>query len=262
MGTEPLLDRLQADDVVVFVGAHPDDETLVGPLLAYCADHCRELVVVSLTRGQSGWNLAGEDLTRTLAEVRQAEFASAVGRLGGEPVTWEYVNGTSTAHPQGLAVRDVEETAVARWRSPGGRDVSADAVYDKWIRQGGDPSGRLADLLGRRGATIVIALDPKTGVTNHPEHVAATRAAAAGVQACNERGGAPIALYYVVRPPDAPPAAERIATADLTIRGSRDYGAIAHESHAFYASQYRPERFADPAHRRTEQWVVRAEEMD
>ena len=45
---------LQREDVVVFVGAHPDDETLAGPLLAYCADHCRELVVASLTKGESG----------------------------------------------------------------------------------------------------------------------------------------------------------------------------------------------------------------
>ncbi len=262
MGSDRFIERLRAEDVVVFVGAHPDDETLVGPLLAYCADHAAALVVASLTRGQSGWNLGLEDLTRTLAEVREAEFASAVAALGGAPVTYDYINGTSTAHPEGLAVSDLEETAVARWRSPGGRFPSAEAAYEAWTAADGDPAAKLVELFGRHKATIVIALDPVTGVTDHPEHVAATRAAIAAVKALNDRDGAGIALYYVVRPPDAPDAAERIATADLDARGGKDYAAVAQISHAFYRSQYRPERLADPARRRTEQWLSRATDIE
>ncbi|MFW6154721.1 MAG: hypothetical protein ACOC95_05845 [Planctomycetota bacterium] len=76
MGAERFLERVAAEDGVVFVGAHPDDETLVGPLLAWCADHCRDLVVASLTRGQSGWNLGPADLMRTLAQDSHACYVS------------------------------------------------------------------------------------------------------------------------------------------------------------------------------------------
>ena len=262
MSLKGFVERLGADDVVVFVGAHPDDETLAGPLLAYCADHGRALVVASLTRGQSGWNLGDEDLTRTLADVREAEFASAVATLGGAAVTYDYINGTSTAHPEGLAVSDVEATAVERWRGPGGRHPSAEAAYEAWIDQDGDPTGRLVELFGRRSATIVIALDPQTGVTDHPEHVAATRAVIAAVRTCNQRNNAGIALYYVIRPPEAPGSAERIATDDLNARGGKDYGAVAQASHAVYVSQFRPERLADPARRLTNQWLIRATDIE
>ncbi len=40
--------------------------------------------------------------------------------LGGNAITFDYVNGTSKAHPQGLAVLDLEPTAHRRWKAPGG----------------------------------------------------------------------------------------------------------------------------------------------
>lgn len=144
MGGSSFVEQLRNTDVVVFVGAHPDDETLLGPLLAYCADRCRQLVVVSLTKGESGWNLGREDLTQTLAQVREKEFDAAVRALGGTAVTFDYVNGTSSAHPEGVAVLEMEEPAHRRWRAPGGRSVTPDAAYRRWTEEGGDPAARLA----------------------------------------------------------------------------------------------------------------------
>jgi len=263
MGRDPFVERVGQDDVVVFVGAHPDDETLVGPLMAYCADRCRQLVVVSLTKGESGWNLAKEDLTQTLAQVRQKEFASAVATLGGTPVTFDYVNGISKAHPEGLAVLDVEETAVRRWRSAGGREPSADAAYERWIKEDGDPAVKLAELFEEKGATLVIALEPERGVTNHQEHVAATRAVIAAVKARNGQPGRKLSLYYVVRSSEAPESAEHIATSDLSAAGGKDYGRIAHESKAFYVSQFRFDKSAAEAGKgRAEQCLLWAGEIE
>jgi LmbE family N-acetylglucosaminyl deacetylase len=248
---------LRQEDVVVFVGAHPDDETLVAPLLAYCADHCRELVVVSLTKGESGWNLATEDLTQTLGQVRAREFDLAVRKLGGTPVTLDYVNGTSRAHPQGLAVLDPEETAHGRWEAPGGRHQTADAAYEEWNEQGGDPAVRLAGLFREKRATIAIALEPGKGVTNHVEHVAATRAVIAAVKACCGQGAPGIRLYYVVPSSDAPEGAERIATSDLSAAGGRDYARIAQASRAFYVSQFRFDPSGEQGgERRTQQCLL------
>ena len=235
-----MINRLQRNDVVVFVGAHPDDETTIGPLLACAADRCREVVVVSLTRGESGWNLAAEDLTQTLAEVRQKEFTTSVGMLHCTPVTFGYINGVSKAHPKGLAMRDLEETAVRRWHTSGSSQQTADGVYARWTAEAGDPADRVLDLLRQKRATVVIALDPDKGYTNHKEHLAATRAALGAVRTCNETSAPPIAFYYAYNPSDDVEGAERIATADLIEAGGKDYGAIAREAWACYESQFGP----------------------
>ncbi len=258
MRRDSFVERLQEKDVVVFVGAHPDDETLVGPLLAYCADRCRELVVVSLTKGESGWNLAKEDLTQTLAQVRSKEFDSAVRTLGGMAVTFDYVNGTSRAHPQGLAVLDLKETAHRRWKSPSGRSQTAEAAYERWTEEDGDPAVKLAELFQEKNATFVIALDPEKGVTNHEEHITATRPVIAAVKDCNRQRGCRLSLYYVVRPSEAPEGAEHIATSDLNAAGGKDYGQIAQESKAFYVSQF----LFDRPEERAEQCLLQATDVE
>lgn len=263
MKRDSFVGSLQEEDVVVFVGAHPDDETLVGPLLAYCADHCRELLVVSLTKGESGWNLAMEDLTQTLAQVRAKEFDWAVRTLGGTPVTFDYVNGTSRAHPQGLAVLDLKDTAHRRWRAPGGRYQTADAAYEGWTEEGGDPAAKLSELFREREASIVIALEPEKGVTNHEEHVAATRAVIAAVRDCSRQPGRTVCLYYVVPRSEAPQGAEHIATSDLSAAGDKDYGRIAQKAKAFYVSQYDFDTAGEPGGElQTEQCLLPATDAE
>jgi len=263
MKRDSFIGGLRQEDVLVFVGAHPDDETLAGPLLAYCADRCRELVVVSLTKGESGWNLGKEDLTQTLAQVRAKEFESAVRTLGGTAVTFDYVNGRSRAHPQGLAVLELKDAGHRRWTAPGGRDTTAEAIYERWTEEDGDPAVKLADFLRERKASLVIALEPEKGVTNHLEHVAATRAVIAAVGQCNRQGGPKLCLHYVVGASDAPEAAERIATSDLSAAGGRDYGRIAQKAKAFYVSQFLFDPAGEPGgERRTEQCLLRATDVE
>ena len=169
MATCSILDRLHEDSVVVFVGAHPDDETLVGPFLAFCADRCREVVVVSLTPGEAGWNLHKEDLTQTLAEVRRKEYADAAKVLGCTPVVFDYVNGASRAHPQGWAVLELKPAAVQRWRTQGDKEQTADSAYARWTAERGAPAERLRQLFQDKRATVVIALEPEKGFTLSPE---------------------------------------------------------------------------------------------
>ena len=139
------LESLRPDDVVLFAGTHADDETLSGPLLAYCADHCREVVVSCMTRGESGHNLTREDLTHTLSQVREMEFRASVGAFGGLPIMLDYVNATSRAHPGGLAILDPDPQARERWGTAVVQTL--DGVLARWTSQTGSPVEALLTIL-------------------------------------------------------------------------------------------------------------------
>ncbi len=236
--TDSILDRFQPDAVVMFVGVHPDDETLISPLLAFAADRCREVIVFSLTRGESGWNLHKENLTRTLAQVREAELQAAAKILGATPIAFDYINGTTQAHPDGLAVLDLEQQAATRRQAPGGHDASPEASRQRWTRQTGDPLPRLVQLLQQKRPTVIFALDPEKGVTGHTEHIALAPIALDAFRQYNRTARPKAVFYYVYDTADTGAGAERILTENLNKIGGRDYVRIAYESQTCYETQY------------------------
>jgi LmbE family N-acetylglucosaminyl deacetylase len=235
----PFLDRLDGNAVIVFVGAHPDDETLVGPLLAYAADRGKEVIVVCLTPGESGWNLDKEDLTRTLAQVRQAEFQAAMSALGATAVMWDYVNGLSKAHPRGLAVLELEQPALARWKTDGTRNETPPDILARWTGTNGDPARRLADYFRQKQPAAVITFDPETGFTRHREHMAVSLAVLDAVAEYNRSAAPKAALYYTLPAVIGAEGVQSILVDDLTKAGPRDYDRVAQESFGCYRSQYR-----------------------
>ena len=238
MSSAGFIDGLTQDDVLVFAGTHPDDETVIGPLLAYCADRCREVVVISLTRGESGHNLTKEDLTQTLAEVRVKEFNDSVRKLGCTPVMLDYVNGLSRAHPDGLAVLDLHKSAARRWRAAGGQDPKA--ARARWTEQTGDPVETLRAFLREKQPAVVITFDLEKGFSGHPEHVAMARVTLDAVRAHNRNVEPKATLYCAYDPEGAVQGGERILTSDLSRAGGRDYLALAGQCRALYESQFGP----------------------
>ena len=238
MSKDSILDRFNKDAVIMFIGAHPDDETTISPLLAYAADTCREVFVVSLTRGESGWNLHTEDLTRTLAQVRTAELHAAAKIIGCTPVLFDYINGCSQAHPQGLAVLDLEDQARARRTAEGGVDASPEAVLERWTRQNGDPTVPLVRFFQEKRPDLVITLEPEKGFTGHREHIAMTRVLIKALEEYNRTAQHKTALYYAHNSSDNVPNAQRIMTESLNAAGGKDYRTIAVDSRACYESQY------------------------
>lgn len=229
------LDLVTPGSVVAFIGAHPDDETVVGSLLAFCADRAKDVWVVSLTRGAAGWNLDKEDRSRTLNDIRTDEFAEALAILNAKPVMFDYVNGVSMAHPDGLAVAEPEAPAIERWNTKGDHAQTPEDVYARWTREGGDPALQIATLLGNKKPDVVVALEPETGFTHHPEHIATTRAALKAVRSLSRK----TALYYTY-PNDAEGVdGERIALRRLNELGGKDYARIAVRSWCCYKSQFR-----------------------
>lgn len=241
---DSILNYFTPDAVAIYVGAHPDDEHTIGPLLARAADVCCKVTVACFTRGESGWNLHREDLTQTLAQMREKEFMAAMKVLGCHGIMFDYINGTSTAHPQGLAVLEREDAAAKRWHAPGGRD-SLDDIRARWTRQAGDPVQRLVELFNRERPTVVMVFDPVKGYTNHDEHVAVSLATTEAVKKYNATADRPAALFYSYSPSNDLPEAERIFSSALTSLGNKDYRAIADQSQMCYESQYGTRGSAD-----------------
>src|SRR5687767_13331519 len=81
IGLGQLLKRLQTTKSVMHIGAHPDDED--SALLAYLArgENART-AYLSLTRGDGGQNLIGEELFESLGVIRTEELLQA-RRLDG-----------------------------------------------------------------------------------------------------------------------------------------------------------------------------------
>ena len=238
MSPTTFLDSLKPDDVILFAGTHPDDETVIGPLLAYCADRCREVVVVSLTRGESGHNLTREDLTQTLSHVREKEFTASVRTFGGTPVMLDYVNGTSRAHAGGLAVLDLRPEAHKRWRAAGRE--TPEETRARWTKQAGDPVEAMLALLRTNRPSAVLTLDLERGFTGHPEHIAMAHITREAVSAYNRDAEPKAALYCAYDPKGEDQEGERILTSDLNCLGQKDYLPIAAECRIIYESQFGP----------------------
>ncbi|MGH9779844.1 MAG: PIG-L family deacetylase, partial [Candidatus Acidiferrales bacterium] len=77
------LARLPRVGTVVYITAHPDDES--GPVLTYFARglHAR-VVLLCVTRGEGGQNQAGSELSEELALVRARELRAATETYGAE----------------------------------------------------------------------------------------------------------------------------------------------------------------------------------
>lgn len=72
---------------LVFVGAHPDDETVASGTIAKYTDHGHRATLVSATRGGRGhWKTPSEELEK----IRTEEMKRAAATLGAEAVFLDY----------------------------------------------------------------------------------------------------------------------------------------------------------------------------
>ena len=156
---------------VVFLHAHPDDETLVtGALLAALAASGREVAVVTATRGEQGEIVPGTFTGSGPALVahREAELASALAALG---VTRHAFLGAPPALAIGALARRYTDSGM-RWVTPTVAGPSATAGPDSLTAA--DPDAAAADLvayLEHVGATALVSYDAHGGY-GHPDHIA------------------------------------------------------------------------------------------
>lgn len=183
--SEPGTSLLDAARTVLFVHAHPDDETLAtGALILELVARGIRVALVTATRGERGEvvpalrDVIGADecaLTRT----REQELRCAVERLG---VSQAYLLGRAPARASGRPERRYEDSGM-RWIRPGlagpAPDVSPLALSAAPLEEVVDD---LRSLIATVEPDLVISYDDNGGY-GHPDHVrvrdAARRAAAA-----------------------------------------------------------------------------------
>jgi len=132
---------------VMWVGAHPDDEIIVAPLLARVRfEMTGKVVLLVATRGEGGNTLVPLGEHPDVGAIRVEEMRDAANVLGASLVQWDLGNGPHT-EPSGV---------IERWaKRAGGKDKLVDT---------------LARAIRDASADALVTFDPRHGTTFHPDH--------------------------------------------------------------------------------------------
>jgi LmbE family N-acetylglucosaminyl deacetylase len=201
----------QSGRSVVAVFAHPDDERIVGPLLARYAREGHRVYLVIATDGRKGIRPhAGIPAGDSLAAVRQKEARCATDRLGIAPPV----------------LLGLEDGGLASFAALG------------QLRQ------KLADLFRELRPDALISFGPEGG-TGHPDHRLVGNVVTELVQRGTE--GAPERLYYPSLPtermasaPAAQPTINTLSARHLSVQVAFEAADLEKTRSAFacHASQY------------------------
>ncbi|MFV0534191.1 MAG: PIG-L family deacetylase [Cumulibacter sp.] len=190
---------------VLFVHAHPDDETIAtGALIAELVSRGVEVGVLTATRGEMGevvegplQHLAGTD---ELRQVRANELRAALHAL---QVTWHAYLGEPPARARGLAARSYHDSGM-RWIRPGlagpDENVSADALTSADLDEVADD---IAASISAYTPDLVITYDEGGGY-GHPDHIACYEGTRRAIAVTGTR------LAVVITDEDAATDAERV----------------------------------------------------
>ncbi|GAA2177800.1 PIG-L family deacetylase [Leucobacter tardus] len=164
---------------VLFVHAHPDDETIItGGTLAALAESGQEPLLVTLSRGEQGEAVPGTvaDVDpQGLAAHRMTELAGALAALG---IDRHVFLGAGPARAEGLPPRIYEDSGMM-WGADGRATAAAEA--DDEALTAAPVMEVLNDLVAAAhdaGAGAIVSYDNGGGY-GHPDHVLAHRAARA-----------------------------------------------------------------------------------
>jgi LmbE family N-acetylglucosaminyl deacetylase len=134
---------LRSDARVLWIGAHPDDETIIAPLLgATCVENRVHCSLIVFTAGEAGACGLPSGCTPDLGEVRRGEMAAAASALHARLTQLDYP--------------DVMDNVRAAWAAHDGNDAA--------LLQ------RLRDLITAEQPTLIVTFDPAHGSTCHPAH--------------------------------------------------------------------------------------------
>ncbi len=159
---------LESRPRILWVGAHPDDESFAGAILAKASlKYGCTLHFLVLTRGEGGEFPKRLQDGRDLGEVRAGELNDVV-RLYGATLELEAWFNAS------LPVKSFSyrHELAARWTEDAGEN----------------PGARIARTIREFKPDLVITFAPEHGATGHPEHQLASRFTTAGIRLAADPG--------------------------------------------------------------------------
>jgi N-acetyl-1-D-myo-inositol-2-amino-2-deoxy-alpha-D-glucopyranoside deacetylase len=171
---------------VLFVHAHPDDETITtGGTIAALVDAGTRVTVLTCTRGELGEVIPAElqyllDDRAALAAWRETELAGAMAALGVTDHRWL---GAADARWQGLEPRRYVDSGM-RWGKNGAEALESVAGDSLSAAPLDTVAADIAAVIGDVEATAVVSYDARGGY-GHPDHV---RAHDASVRAAEVMG--------------------------------------------------------------------------
>lgn len=168
---------------VLFVHAHPDDETINnGATIAHCVARGAEVTVITCTLGEEGevigdrWAGLDADHADQLGGYRIGELTAALRELGVPSP--RFLGGAGRWRDSGMA-----------GTQPRGAATFADADFDLLV-------GQLADEIAELRPHVVVTYDPDGGY-GHPDHIQAHRVTTAAIAAAAARWTVP-KFYWTV----------------------------------------------------------------
>ncbi|CAN5350762.1 hypothetical protein BH09ACT1_BH09ACT1_27110 [soil metagenome] len=204
-------------DRVLFVHAHPDDETITtGGTIATLLDRGAEVTVLTCTRGERGEVIPPElhdlegDFT-ALARHRTDELAAAMAALG---VTDHRMLGEPGARLTGIEPRRYTDSGM-RWGEAGAEALEQTDDGSLTSAPFGEVAADIASVIEAIRPTAVVSYDSNGGY-GHPDHV---RAAEAAKRAAEVMG---VPFFEV----DAEPSATSDLSVDVTAALPRKTAAL------------------------------------
>lgn len=178
------------DDVLLFVHAHPDDESLAtGLTLAHHARLGHDVHVLTCTLGEEGEVIPAElahlasDRDDALGPWRREELRRAMAAMG-------------VRHR--VLGEDTDRGTLSRYRDSGMAGTPTAAHPDAFVNADrGEVAALVGQVIAETRATVVVTYDAQGGY-GHPDHIQAHRVTCAAVAALPE-GDRP-ALYAVLTP--------------------------------------------------------------
>ena len=158
--------------VVLFVHAHPDDETIVtGGTIALLGDAGVTVAVLTCTRGEMGEVVPGplkflEGDEAALSARREGELARAMHILG---VTDHRYLGTAEARTPGLPPRRYRDSGM-RWGPNGAQPLPDTSEESLCAATLDEVVGDIVSVIAKLQPTTVISYD-RTGGYGHPDHL-------------------------------------------------------------------------------------------
>lgn len=151
-------EALARSNVIMYFGAHADDENSIAAFLAR-SGASKKTVMVCFTRGENEPMDVGVPKGRKMGEARSQWLRDSAALLGAEPIQLPYVNGP-------LSIQEMERGVLRYWP----RGTTPEQVITRWRKADRDPYEDMVRLIREKKPDLILTWDKRRGWTGNAEH--------------------------------------------------------------------------------------------